>query len=202
MLFPRALPLLGVMLLAALLSLLLRDFFTQVILVPLWQQLRWFYRLYRALPQNVLWSALVVIAFLIALRAVLHVRQPKASSFEEDAGANRVDQLSRLAESAQTSQHARWELAREIRQVAISLLQLGSSETEAALQRHILTGDLAAPPEVVALFRLCADIPSYRRFMEAREAAPGDTIPQLAALDLDAVVAALAQWQGRDEENA
>lgn len=197
---PKFIPLVIVLLLAALLSLFLPDFFRQVILAPILSRLIVLYALYRGVAQNVMWGFFVFIAFWITLRVLRPSPEPAAPPDEEAPRLSRVDQLSRLAADARSGQHARWELAREIQQVVLGVMQAETGETADSLRQRIHDGDLPAPPEISALLDLCAALPSYRSFLEARDAAPNRRIPQLAAVDLEATVAALINWREMNQE--
>lgn len=196
----RFVPLAVVLLAAAILSLLMPDFFRQVILAPILSRLATLYGIYRGVPQNVMWGIFVFAAVWIMLYALRPDPTEKEEPFAEKPGTSRLSQLATLAANARTGQHARWELAREIQQVIVSLMQTESGETAESLQQHIQQNELNAPPEVAVLLEMCAQLPNYRSFLDAREAAPGGKIPQLANLDLAAALTALAQWRQANQE--
>ena len=193
-------PLIALLLLATLLSLLLPDFFRQVILAPVLSRVAILYGIYRGFPQNVVWAVFVFAAFWIMLYAFRTSNSADEKPFVEKPGPSRLNQLATLAADARASQHARWELAREVQQVVIKLMSTAPGETAESLLNRIHSGSLNAPPEVEKLLTLSVTLPNYRSFMDAREVAPHGEIPQLANLDLAATLVALEQWRRANQE--
>ncbi|MCP4419193.1 MAG: hypothetical protein GY805_21465 [Chloroflexi bacterium] len=200
----RFIPLAVVLLLGTLLSLLLPDFFRQVILFPIISRLQvvfyGLYRIYHGIPQNVLWGGFVFMTLWVMLRGLRPPDSPRDEPFTEKTETSRLNHLIKLATDAHSGQHGRWELAREIERIAVKLMQNDAGETAVSLRERIHRGDLTAPPEIISLLELCASLPSYRSFTEARSTAAKNQIPQLAAIDLDATVAALTHWRELKQE--
>ena len=197
---PRFIPLVALLLLAILLSIFLPDFFRQVILAPILSRVATIYGIYRGFPQNVMWAFFVLVALVVAFGALLPSPSPTEEPFEEAKGESRLRQLSHMTRHAQNGQHARWELAREIQQLTLGLMQLETAETPETLRQRIQGGQLPAPPEIVTLLDLCANLPSYRSFLEAREAAPNQRIPQLDNFDAQTTIDALIRWRQSSQE--
>ena len=80
------------------------------------------------------------------------------------------------------------------------MMQLETAETPEILRERIQQGQLPAPPQIVQLLDLCAAMPSYRSFLEAREAAPNQRIPQIDQFDPQATLDALARWRQSSQE--
>ncbi|MFZ1395333.1 MAG: hypothetical protein WAS33_00450 [Candidatus Promineifilaceae bacterium] len=197
---PRSLPLAILLLVAVLLSLFLPDFFRQVILAPILSRVATIYGIYRGFPQNVMWGFLLFIAFVMALYVLRPSPNPSEPPFAEEKGESRLRQLALMTNHAQTGQHARWELAREMQSLTLSLMQLETAETPETLRERIQLGDLPAPPEIVQLLDLCATLPSYRSFLEAREAAPNQRIAQIDQFDPQTTLDALHRWRKSNQE--
>ncbi|MCA9918444.1 MAG: hypothetical protein KC445_10860 [Anaerolineales bacterium] len=197
---PRTLPLAILLLVAVLLSIFLPDFFRQVILAPILSRVATFYGIYRGFPQNVMWGFFVFIAFVIALYALRPGPTEKEEPVEEEKQESRLQKLADLTKHAQTGQHARWELAREMQSLTLSLMQLETAETPEILRERIQQGQLPVPPEIVQLLDLCATIPSYRSFLDAREAAPNQRIAQIEQFNPQATLDALHRWRQSNQE--
>jgi hypothetical protein len=196
----RFIPLAVLLLVAVLLSLLMPDFFRQVILAPILSRVVVLYGIYRGFPQNVMWGFFVFIALVMAMYVLRPQPEPVEEPFQEDYGESRLRQLVQMATHAHQGQHARWEMAREIQQLSLGLMQLETAETPEILRQRIQQGQLPAPPEIVTLLDLCAGLPSYRSFLEARDAAPNQRIPQLDNFDAEATIAALLRWRQSNQE--
>ncbi|MCA9897311.1 MAG: hypothetical protein H6654_02480 [Ardenticatenaceae bacterium] len=197
---PRTMPIALLLLAAVLLSLFLPDFFRQVILAPILSRLATLYGIYRGFPQNVMWGFFVLLALVVAVYALRPSRKQTEKPFVEKQGESRLRQLTHLTHDAQNGQHARWELAREMQSLTLSLMQLETAETPEILRERIQQGQLPAPPQIVQLLDLCAAMPSYRSFLEAREAAPNQRIPQIDQFDPQATLDALARWRQSSQE--
>lgn len=193
-------PLLALILLTGVASLLFPDFFFAVCFGPINLLFQLLLLIYRGIPQNLTWGFFILLAIYLAVPAIIPVLQTSKTEPDETVIDSRLADLVRLEADARTSQHARWELAREIRKVAIDLLRTDPSDTPESLQQHLEAGEFDLSPVITELFAVCAHLPSYRVFMEAREAAPNGKIPELAALDLDAAVAALNDWRRPERE--
>ncbi|MEZ4589612.1 MAG: hypothetical protein R3D55_00500 [Chloroflexota bacterium] len=197
---PRTLPLAILLLVTVLLSIFLPDFFRQVILAPVLSRLATLYGIYRGFPQNVMWGFFVVLALVMALYTLRPSPNPADESFTEEKGESRLRQLVGLTSHAPNSQHARWELAREMQTLTLSLMQLETAETPETLRERIQQGQLPAPPQIVQLLELCATLPSYRSFLDAREAAPNQRIAQIEQFDPQATLDALHRWRESSQE--
>lgn len=197
----RFMPIVILLLLAVLLSLFMPDFFRQVILAPILSRIITLYGIYRGFPQNIVWGIFVFAAFVM----MLYVTRPKISQqdepFEEIYAPSRLQQLTEIANNATKGQHAQWQMAQEIQQLTLEMMQLETTDTAETLRQRIQNGELPVPQEIVTLLELCAAIPNYRTFLETRDAQPNRRIPQLTALDLNATVEALVHWRQTNQED-
>lgn len=199
------LPLIILLLISGFLSLFIQDFFTRLIFQPVVAFIGYYVRLYQTLPQNVVWAFVVGWAGLVALRVLWPQLPPKSAAGPPESPRGRVSQLADLRAQAQKSDYARWELAREIEKLALSLLEREYGERAVVLQARIARDEIRLPAALQAVFQACHAIPSYRSFIEVRQAASSGfagrlflgnrPIPVLANLDLDAALAALAAWE-------
>ncbi len=194
------LPLTILLLIGVLLSLLMPDFFRQVILAPILTRVATLYGIYRGFPQNVIWGFFVFVAFVVMLYATRPKLEAKEEKIDEIRTPSRLQQLVEISENASRGQNAKWLLAREIQRLIMETLQLETTETPEILQQRIQNGELPVPPEVENLFNVCASLPSYRSFLDARDAQPKRRIPQLATLDLQATVDWLVGWRQSSQE--
>ena len=118
----RYLPLLIVALVVVLLSLLVRNFFARVILAPLLDIVLAFYVLYRSLPQNLIWALLVLLAFLVAMRALWPKGGWRLRERRPTALPGRMERLAELITLAPERPYARWQLAHQLRETLLALL--------------------------------------------------------------------------------
>jgi hypothetical protein len=203
----RFVPLVFLLLISGFLSLFVQDFFTRSIFLPFVSFIGYYYRLYQILPQNLVWAFVVMWAGLMALRVLWPRIPPKSRLALPEAPHGRVPQLAALRAQAEKSDYARWELARELEKLALSLLAREYGETAVALQARIAREEIPLPAALQAVFAAGRAIPSYRSFIEARRATGGGLVRQslaanrpitvLANLDLDAALAALASWEDK-----
>ncbi len=190
-------PLITVLLVAGLLSFFIQDFFRLVIFLPIVETILDYYRLYRQMPQNVVWGlfllfALVIAAIFLILNALetiwRQLRQPEAA---QSPTRDRVFELAGLVAEARRTEYARWQLAREIENVLLALLAWDFGETAVSLQRRIRQGQLHLPPNLQALCAANAAVPNYIQHRVAQRTRQRKPIAALAALDLDAALAEL-----------
>ncbi|GJM39764.1 MAG: hypothetical protein DHS20C20_00460 [Ardenticatenaceae bacterium] len=193
-------PLVFLLLVAVLLSLFLPDFFRQVILAPILARVATLYGIYRGFPQNVMWGFFVF----LALAMMFYATRPNLSQYEEPLEESyhpsRFQQLVDIANNATKGQHAQWQLAHEIQQLTMEMMQIETTETPETLRQRIQDGQLPVPQKVITLLDFCASLPNYRAFLETRDAQPNRRIPQLATLDLEGTVEALIQWRQTNQE--
>lgn len=213
---PRSvIPLLTLLFISGFLSLFVEGFFTRLIFSPAVQIANNYYRLYQSLPQNLVWAFVVVLSGLVATVLLWPRFAPGQPQNLPEVPHGRVSQLADLRARAEKSEYARWELAREIEKLALSLLAREYGETAVALQARIAHEEIPLPAALQGVFAAGRAIPSYRSFIEARRAAGGGLaryrplrrglarsplagnrpIAVLANLDLDAALAALASWE-------
>lgn len=197
----RLMPLVILLFILTLLSLILPGFFQQVVYAPIMSRLVVLFNIYRGIPQNLVWVALIILTLWVMLTALRPAPRSTSETFEEAPDSSRLSQLATLAADARQGQHARWELAREVQKIALQIIQAETGQTAVSLRQEIAQGKrLNAPPEINALLRLSVEMPNYRSFLDARDAASNGRIPQLDALDLDKAVATLVEWHNSTQE--
>ncbi len=195
----RFVPLVIVLLISGFLSFFVEDFFSQVIFLPILEFFRYYYRLYLGLPQNLVWSAVVVLAFFVAINRLWprFVKPPLPQT--KETTQNRVRQLANLHQQAETNEYVRWELARELVTLTLSLLQWERGETAVVIQQGIASGEIALPAALKPIFAACDAIPNYRSFIAQRQKARRKPLAALANLDLDAALQELEEWMVRPQ---
>ena len=191
----RAIPLVILLLATALLSLLLRDFFRLVIFIPLLELVLFLHRLYRYLPQNLVWAALLGFAAAAALRALWRRRPASPPPPAPEQRPGRVADLATLAAKAERSEYARWQLAQTLEGLSVRLLEQQQGQTGETIRRRIAQDALDLPPALGALFHVCTAIPNYHSFNAARLANRRRAIPLLAELDLPAALQAMEELE-------
>lgn len=198
----RYLPLVILIVLAVLFSVFVRGFFRQVILIPLLSVLLGLYNFYLTVPQNVTWAIFILIALVVAVFTVWTPPGKPDDTPAEEIRLGRLTQLSTLIRDARQSEHARWQLAHEMQTLAIEMLQKQyiAIDSVESLQAYRAAHRLYLPPEIETLFAVCAQLPSYRSFVDARADSPSGSVAAVANLDIEGTVQALARWQGNDLE--
>jgi hypothetical protein len=148
----RRLVLLGlVLLMAAPLVLVLRDFAREAIVVPLLYVL-WLGRLlFRSIPQPLLWSLFLTLVLLVAARSLGGREGPARGMREAQAESpGRVRVWARRIQLADRGDYSRWRLAHYLRTLILDVLAHRERLTPEQLRRRLETGEVHAPPAVQA----------------------------------------------------
>jgi hypothetical protein len=148
----RRLVLLGlVLLMAAPLVLVLRDFAREAIVVPLLYVL-WLGRLlFRSIPQPLLWSLFLTLALLVVARSLGGREGPARGMREAQAESpGRVRVWARRIQLADRGDYSRWRLAHYLRTLILDVLAHRERLTPEQLRRRLETGEVHAPPAVQA----------------------------------------------------
>jgi hypothetical protein len=184
-------PLLIFLLVAGLLSLLLRGFLRQVVFIPLLELAFTLYLTYHSLPQNVLWAVFLALAIAVALRSLPLGRPRREETAPPSPARGRVATLAELAAAVGDSDYARWQLAGVVEALALEMLQQRSGAPVAVVRRRITAGEVDLPPPLRALFEARRALPTYRHFIAARNAAARGRVDCIAALDLEGALDAV-----------
>lgn len=143
---------------AVVLSLFVRDFVRQTIIVPV-TYIAWLVDLViRSIPQSAFWGVVVAAAILVAWRNLgskrvgLILRRPTPAPIltentDRSVFYTRLEHITRMNDSP----FAREKLAFELRLLIVKLLSHRERLPENEIERRIRTGELVAPPEVHAL---------------------------------------------------
>lgn len=139
---------------AVVLSLFVRDFVRQVIVLPV-TYIAWLIDLViRSIPQSAFWAVAVAVGILTAWRTLAARRAALTSTVpilaeqsDRSVFLSRLDYIVRMRESP----FAREKLAFELRLLIIKLLVYRERLSESEIERQICTGEMVTPPEVHAL---------------------------------------------------
>jgi hypothetical protein len=151
----RRLLLLGlILLLAAPLVLVLRDFAREAIVVPFLYVL-WLGRLlFRSIPQPLLWSLFLALALSVAARSLGRRERPARGTREAEAESpGRVRVWARRIQLAARGDYSRWRLAHYLRKLILDVLTHRERLTPEQLRRRLGTGEVVVPPAVQAYLR-------------------------------------------------
>lgn len=151
----RRLLLLGlILLLAAPLMLVLRDFAREAIVVPLLYVL-WLGRLlFQSIPQPLLWSLFLTLVLFVAVRSLGKRERPARGTRETEAESpGRVRVWARRVQLAARGDYSRWRLAHYLRKLILDVLAHRERLTPEQLKRRLGTGEVGAPPAVQAYLR-------------------------------------------------
>ena len=147
-----------ILLAAVVLSLFVRDFVRQAIVVPV-AYIVWLADLViRSIPQSTFWAVAVVVVVLVAWRnigsnrAALILRRPATVPIlkehsDRSVFSTRLEYIARMNDSP----FAREKLAFELRLLLVKLLSHRERLSENEIERRIRVGELVAPPEAQIL---------------------------------------------------
>jgi hypothetical protein len=120
---------------AALLAFLLRDVVFRLFVVPMVYLLWVLGLVYRAIPQSVLWIALVTVALLTALSVVL--RNVSLSGLRPRQKTRKIGPVQELAQTINSDARGvyfKWQVARTLAEIALKLQELHSHSASRTLQ--------------------------------------------------------------------
>lgn len=151
---------------------LLEDTLIRPLLYAVWGAIR----IFESIPQGMIWLAFVAATGIVALVSIWRGRRREVRRNPDTALRGRVYEWLRLVMLAQQHEYSRWRLAQR--------LMLLLAETIAARERielrvarqRIASGDLDAPPQVIAFLRAGADSyrPRQRTLLSRGDASPLD----------------------------
>jgi hypothetical protein len=143
-----------ILLMAAPLVLVLRDFAREAIVVPLLYVL-WLGRLlFRSIPQPLLWSLFLTLVLFVAVRSLGKRGGSVGGMREAEAESpGRVWVWARRIQLAARGDYSRWRLAHYLRKLILDVLAHRERLTPEQLKRRLGTGEVVAPPAVQAYLR-------------------------------------------------
>ena len=143
-----------VLLMAAPLVLVLRDFAREAIVVPLLYVL-WLGRLlFRSIPQPLLWSLFLTLVLFVAVRSLGKRGGSVGGMREAEAESpGRVWVWARRIQLAARGDYSRWRLAHYLRKLTLDVLAHRERLTSEQLKRRLGAGEVHAPPAVQAYLR-------------------------------------------------
>jgi hypothetical protein len=147
---------LATLLIFSVLTLVAWDFVREAIVVPL-TYLIWLGGLIlNSIPQEIYLIGLIIVAGVIALNTLNKLqRKPASTRFigAQSGDASRYRLWLRLFKAAPAADYSRLELARETRQLIVSVLAYQEGLTPPEVEQKIVSGALPVPDQVSRLFR-------------------------------------------------
>ena len=182
-------PLLLLLGVTILLTALLRNFFMAVIVMPVAVTVYNAYILFRALPQNLVWYGLLLIA-LVALPFTIMTPPPeRRRRRRKTPKLTRVQSLHRTLTEAETNDYARFQLMQELKGIMIETLHWRTSRPRKQLAQQLENGEIELPAALTPLVTLWREIPNFRALDEERARARKLMKPFNIHALVDAVVA-------------
>ena len=158
------------------LTLTLRDFARDVIVVPIAQFL-WLTNLYlRAIPQPVLWGIFLTATLYVAVGSLSENKTRRRRRKEPPlAYSGPVETELKWVRLSAHGNYGRWRLAQRLTDLAATALALCAHEAESEVKRSLARGAWEAPPEMKRYFRAGLGPPITR---------PGFLWPRRSAAEL------------------
>jgi hypothetical protein len=137
--------------LAALLTLVLRDFMRESVVVPFLYGL-WIARLYvESLPQTLFWVLLIIAALIIAGGSLIGRSKPRAKARAiEGEPTGRVTQWAMRIRLGNQGEYFRARLARRLGQLALATLAHREHRTLEEIREALESGEFDGPKEIAA----------------------------------------------------
>jgi hypothetical protein len=148
----RRLLLVGLVLLLAIpLTLALRNFARDVIVVPVLYILWLGHLLVQSIPQGVLWALLLLIALVISARSLSKGRSPAGKVREAWADCpGQVAAWARQIHRMTRGSYYEWSLAQHLAKLSLAVLAYRERLTREQIKQHLQAGKLDMPPEIQA----------------------------------------------------
>ena len=141
------------LLLVGLLFLIASGAFEQVVIVPL-LFLWWVARvLYESIPQALLWGIFVAIAVPLIAKSLAWRAAPLPTAVPQAGTRGHVADWSRWLRDSSRDDHARWQLAQRLSQLAVEALALREQCSPQEINRRLQNGSLDLPPDLRAYLR-------------------------------------------------
>ena len=146
----KLLPVLGILLIAGLLTLILQNH-TRQLISPLLFML-WIGRLLlESIPQAVIWGIFIALALLIAGRSLLGRRAIQRSVRPTIAASpGRIQNWARLIEQAEQDAYYQWQLAQSLRELIMAVLAHHERLSPKEIRERLADNTLDLPPELQA----------------------------------------------------
>ena len=167
----------AILVISALLALLLRDVVYQVIVVPL-AYVWWVVGLYyAAIPQWILWTALLVILALVVLwNAIPELRPAVRKELQRRQPDGQVEELTKWLTKARHGNYFKWQLANRLGRIARALGEGWAARGEMPPADPLVEKYLDA-----GLNYSFVDFPSPRSRFDRRRRTPLDIDPRIVA---------------------
>lgn len=137
--------------LVATLAYIFRNFIREAIVMPV-AYLLWSARLlFESLPQIVVWIALLLVAFVLAIGSLIPRIKPRPRTPGDEAGVRgQVETLARRIDLAKRGYYFRWHLAQRLSELAIDVLAQRQRASREQIRQQLLAGALDIPDGIRA----------------------------------------------------
>lgn len=161
---------------------LVRGFIRRFIVQPLYDVGQYIFRVYSALPQQLLWSLLILAGVWVAIEVVIIVRTPKQPQKERKRYfPSRVENWERWLNLASQGELYRLKLARELGHLTLLTLANREGQSLANIRQSLKNGGILLPEETIKLINseLTGDnekpiLKSFYRFTKSGQQASFD----------------------------
>ncbi len=178
----RLLPLGLILLLAALLAPVFRNFVREVIVIPL-LYVFWIGRfIFEAIPQVWLWSACFAVFLMILGIGLLGKQKVKPKTLlPVEANEGRVLGWAKLIRRAEQDDYFKWRLAQHLQKVTLNAIAHHQGQSLKQTRQQLRQGKLDMPPELQAYFQASLQslghLPPPKRFFNTKTTTPLDLDP-------------------------
>lgn len=172
-----------ILLIAAAIAPIFRNFVREVIIIPL-LYIVWLGRfVVEAIPQTGLWSCFLIFFALILAVGLVDKQQRKSTLYlAGDVDEGRVAGWIKLIQQAEKDHYFKWRLAQRLQKVALNVIAHQQGQSLKRTRQQLRQAELDIPPELQAYFQASLQslghLPARRRFFR-----PGP--PAASPLDLD-----------------
>jgi hypothetical protein len=159
--------LLIILLLASLLTLLVRGAMRENIVAPM-LYLVWIGQLiFESIPQMAIWVVFLIVALVMAIRS-LFVKKPSASEvdYAPKDRATRIGDWANLLQRTSKDVYYRWQLAHSLQRLTLETLAHNERTTIKEMRQRVTDGEMDIPPEIQAYLQ--AGMVSIGHFSEPK----------------------------------
>ena len=173
-----------ILLLAIILTPIIRNFVREVIVIP-FLYLFWIGRFFvEAVPQQWLWLGFLSVCLLILGLSLIGKRKRKSRPIViADKQEGRIESWAKLLDQAKQDDYFKWRLAQQLQKLTLSAIAHQQGQSIKQTRRQMRRGELEMPPELTAYFQASlkplGHLPAPRRLLQirAQPASPLDLDP-------------------------
>jgi len=173
-----------ILLVALLLSPVLRGLVRDIIVVPV-LYVFWIGRfIVEAIPQSGLWSCFLIVTLIILSIGIVGKRRTKRDPPPlKQAYKGHVDGWARLLRRAEQDDYYKWRLAQQLQKLTLQAIANNNGQSLKETRQQLRRGELDMPPEIEAYFQ--ASLQSLGNLSRRKRFPGSKTAP--SALDMDPV---------------